>query len=164
MPGDLARRADAEAIVAAILGRHARLDAVVGAAGVNVTPRMWSELSAADMDYLLDGNLRSQMYTVAAALPGAPLAVLSGPGFARDLAAGLPTAVVLAAPEMERARRLAATLATPRLRVYASDDPVGVQVGGALKNVVAIACGVVMGRGLGESASAAPLPSSTPSA
>ena len=56
---------------------------------------------------------------------------------------------------MERARHLAATLATPRLRVYASDDPVGVQVGGALKNVVAIACGVVMGRGLGESARAA---------
>ena len=49
MPGDLARRADAEAIVAAILGRHARLDAVVGAAGVNVTPRMWSELSAAEI-------------------------------------------------------------------------------------------------------------------
>jgi len=69
MPGDLARRADAEAIVAAILARHARLDAVVGAAGVNVTRRMWSELTPADMDYLLDGNLRSQMYTVAAALP-----------------------------------------------------------------------------------------------
>lgn len=69
MPGDLARRADAEAIAAAILARHGRLDAVVGAAGVNVTKRMWSEVSAADMDHVLDGNLRSQMYTVAAALP-----------------------------------------------------------------------------------------------
>lgn len=69
MPGDLSKRAEAEAIVAAIKRKHDRLDVVVGAAGVNVTKRMWSELTAADMDYLLDGNLRNQMYTVAAALP-----------------------------------------------------------------------------------------------
>ena len=99
------------------------------------------------------GRLPSE--AVAAALPGAPLAVLSGPGFARDVARGLPTAVVLAATGMDRARRLAAAVATSRLRVYASDDVVGVQVGGALKNVVAIACGIVAGRGLGESARAA---------
>lgn len=69
MPGDLSRRAKAEAIVAAIVKKSGRLDAVVGAAGVNVTRRMWSQLSAEDMDALLDGNLRNQMYTVAAALP-----------------------------------------------------------------------------------------------
>jgi NADP-dependent 3-hydroxy acid dehydrogenase YdfG len=68
-PADLARRDEAESAVAATLSRHGRLDAVVGAAGVNVTKRMWSELSAEDMDHVLDGNLRSQMYTVAAALP-----------------------------------------------------------------------------------------------
>jgi len=62
---------------------------------------------------------------------------------------------VLAAPEMERARRLAATLATPRLRVYASDDPVGVQVGGALKNVMAVATGIADGLELGNNARAA---------
>ena len=92
---------------------------------------------------------------VAASLPHAAIAVLSGPSFARDVALGLPTAVVLAAAAMETARMLAARLATPRLRIYAGDDPVGVQVGGALKNVVAIACGIVVGRGLGESARAA---------
>jgi NADP-dependent 3-hydroxy acid dehydrogenase YdfG len=69
VPADLARRADADAVVSAALGRRGRLDAVVGAAGVNVTQRMWSQLSAGDMDHVLDGNLRSQMYTVAAALP-----------------------------------------------------------------------------------------------
>jgi NADP-dependent 3-hydroxy acid dehydrogenase YdfG len=69
LPGDLSDRRVAEAIVAETQARLGRIDAVVGAAGVNVTPRMWSELSAADMDFLLDGNLRSQMYTVAAALP-----------------------------------------------------------------------------------------------
>jgi NADP-dependent 3-hydroxy acid dehydrogenase YdfG len=69
MPGDLSDRATAERIAAAIHTRHGRLDCVVGAAGVNVKQRMWSELSPADMDGLLDGNLRNQMYTVAAALP-----------------------------------------------------------------------------------------------
>jgi NADP-dependent 3-hydroxy acid dehydrogenase YdfG len=69
MAGDLSKRSKAEAIVAAIVKKFGRLDAVVGAAGVNVTKRMWSELSAEDMDALLDGNLRNQMYTVAAALP-----------------------------------------------------------------------------------------------
>jgi glycerol-3-phosphate dehydrogenase (NAD(P)+) len=87
--------------------------------------------------------------------PDASLAVLSGPSFAHDVARDLPTAVVLAAPRLEDSRRLAARLATPRFRIYASDDVVGVQVGGALKNVIAIACGIVIGRGLGESARAA---------
>jgi glycerol-3-phosphate dehydrogenase (NAD(P)+) len=93
--------------------------------------------------------------TIAAAIPGCPLAVLSGPSFAADMARGLPTAVVLAAETIDRARSLAARLATPKLRIYASDDPIGVQVGGALKNVMAIACGIVAGRGLGDSARAA---------
>ena len=92
---------------------------------------------------------------IGAALPGTIIATLSGPSFARDVALGLPTAVVLAAARADDALALAARLATPLLRVYASDDPVGVQIGGALKNVIAIACGIVVGRGLGESARAA---------
>jgi glycerol-3-phosphate dehydrogenase (NAD(P)+) len=92
---------------------------------------------------------------VAELRPRTRLAVLSGPSFAHDIARELPTAVVLAAERIEEARALAATLATPALRIYASDDPRGVQIGGALKNVVAIACGIVIGRGLGESARAA---------
>ncbi|WP_448582949.1 NAD(P)H-dependent glycerol-3-phosphate dehydrogenase [Thermaurantiacus sp.] len=87
--------------------------------------------------------------------PGVPLAVLSGPSFAADVAAGLPTAVTLAAPSLAEARDLAKRLARPGLRPYASDDMVGAEVGGAIKNVLAIACGVVVGAGLGDSARAA---------
>src|SRR3954469_10176915 len=90
----------------------------------------------------------------AEALPGAPLAILSGPSFARDVARGLPTAVTIAA-EGDLATRLQAALGGPSFRPYASDDPVGVALGGAAKNVYAIACGVVEGMGLGENARAA---------
>ena len=68
-PGDLSKIEVAQRLVADIVTRHGRLDVVVGAAGVNVTPRMWSQLTPANMDYLLDGNLRNQMYTVLATLP-----------------------------------------------------------------------------------------------
>ena len=92
---------------------------------------------------------------LAECVPHAPIAILTGPSFASDVASGLPTAVTLAAREMEQANALAQALATPHFRVYASDDVVGAQVGGAVKNVIAIACGIVIGRGLGESARAA---------
>ncbi len=88
-------------------------------------------------------------------LPGAPLAVLSGPTFAAEVARGLPTAVTLAAPSPELGRRLAAAIATANFRPYLSDDLVGAQIGGAVKNVIAIACGIVAGRGLGDNARAA---------
>jgi glycerol-3-phosphate dehydrogenase (NAD(P)+) len=81
--------------------------------------------------------------------------VLSGPGFAEDVAKGLPTAVTLAARSLDVARPVAAALSLPAFRPYVSDDLTGVQVGGAVKNVLAIACGIVAGRGLGESARAA---------
>ncbi|MFE1598595.1 NAD(P)H-dependent glycerol-3-phosphate dehydrogenase [Methylobacterium sp. ID0610] len=87
--------------------------------------------------------------------PGAALAVLSGPSFAADVARGLPTAVTLAAPEPGLAAALAASLSGPSLRVYHGTDMRGVEIGGAAKNVLAIACGAVIGRGLGESARAA---------
>ena len=88
-------------------------------------------------------------------LPYRPLSVLSGPGFAADIAKGLPTAVTIAAHALETAHYVADRLATPSFRPYASTDVAGVELGGALKNVVAIACGVVAGRRLGESARAA---------
>ena len=81
--------------------------------------------------------------------------VLSGPSFASDVAHGLPTAVTLAARTLELARPVAEALNTSTFRPYISDDLVGVQVGGAVKNVLAIACGIVTGHGLGESARAA---------
>jgi glycerol-3-phosphate dehydrogenase (NAD(P)+) len=89
-----------------------------------------------------------------AVAPQAEPAVLSGPSFARDVANNLPTAVTIAA-RAEIASRLALTLGRPAFRPYASEDLVGVALGGAAKNVYAIACGIVEGRGLGESARAA---------
>lgn len=89
------------------------------------------------------------------ACPDAEPMVLSGPSFASDVARGLPTAVTLAARSIELARPAAEALSLPSFRPYVSDDLVGVQVGGAVKNVLAIACGIVTGRGLGESARAA---------
>jgi glycerol-3-phosphate dehydrogenase (NAD(P)+) len=86
--------------------------------------------------------------------PGRTIAMLSGPSFAREVAAGLPSAVTIAAPG-EVAGRLQATLSTPSFRPYASDDVTGVALGGAAKNVYAIACGVVEGMNLGENARAA---------
>jgi glycerol-3-phosphate dehydrogenase (NAD(P)+) len=81
-------------------------------------------------------------------------AVLSGPSFAKDAAQGLPTAVTIAA-RLDVAERLQASLSHATFRPYASDDLVGVALGGAAKNVYAIACGIVEGMGLGESARAA---------
>lgn len=87
--------------------------------------------------------------------PGHPVAALSGPSFAADVARGLPTAVTLAAEDAGMAKRLAAQLSTPALRLYSTDDLVGVEIGGALKNVLAIAAGATTGAGLGASAAAA---------
>ena len=86
---------------------------------------------------------------------GAPCAALSGPSFALEVARGLPTAVTLAAADTGLARNLARELHQPRLRVYYSDDLVGVEVCGAVKNVMAIATGIADGLGLGQNARAA---------
>lgn len=91
----------------------------------------------------------------AAVRPNAPVAILSGPSFAEDVARGLPTAVTLAAREAPVAAALAAALSGPSFRLYHGTDVRGVEIGGAAKNVLAIACGIVQGRGLGESAKAA---------
>lgn len=88
-------------------------------------------------------------------VPDMPIAVLSGPSFAADVARNLPTAVTLAAVDPNLAARLAASLSGPALRVYHADDVRGVEIGGAGKNVLAIASGIVAGRGLGDSARAA---------
>jgi len=84
-----------------------------------------------------------------------PHGVLSGPSFAQEVAAGLPTALTLAAQDAAFAQEMAARLHAPRLRIYASDDVVGVEVGGAVKNVMAIAAGICDGMGFGHNARAA---------
>ena len=83
------------------------------------------------------------------------VALLSGPGFAADIVRGLPTAMTLASEDVDAAERIAARLSGNAFRLYASTDVTGVEIGGSLKNVLAIACGIVEGRGLGESARAA---------
>lgn len=98
------------------------------------------------------GLLMSEV--VADVRPDAPVAVLSGPTFAHEVAQGLPTAITLACGDAELARTLAARIARPAFRPYVSDDVIGAEIGGAVKNVLAIACGIAEGAGLGLNARA----------
>ncbi|HUZ72887.1 MAG TPA: NAD(P)H-dependent glycerol-3-phosphate dehydrogenase [Stellaceae bacterium] len=98
------------------------------------------------------GALLSEV--LAETLPAAPLAVLSGPTFAAEVARGLPTAVTLACRDAALGQRLVTALGSRTFRPYLAADPVGAEIGGAVKNVLAIACGIVLGRGLGENARA----------
>jgi glycerol-3-phosphate dehydrogenase (NAD(P)+) len=84
-----------------------------------------------------------------------PIGVLSGPSFAQEVAAGQPAAITIAFPNMDDAARIQAEFTTPTLRLYRNDDVPGVELGGALKNVIAIAAGAVAGSGLGHNATAA---------
>ena len=87
--------------------------------------------------------------------PKAPAALLTGPSFAQDIARGLPTALTLACADPALGLALQKQLSNPTLRLYRTTDTIRASLGGALKNVVAIACGAAMGAGLGESARAA---------
>ncbi|NNE84791.1 MAG: NAD(P)-dependent glycerol-3-phosphate dehydrogenase [Alphaproteobacteria bacterium] len=99
------------------------------------------------------GKLLSEAISETA--PNITIAVLSGPTFADEVARGLPTAVTLACENLDVANGLAEALGTPTFRPYMSGDVVGAQIGGAVKNVIAIACGIIDGRGLGQNARAA---------
>ncbi len=99
------------------------------------------------------GKLMSNV--VEETLPQVVPAILSGPSFASDVARGLPTAVTLACRQEEPAKALVEAIGAPTFRPYWTADLIGAQIGGALKNVLAIACGIVDGKGLGESARAA---------
>ncbi|MCF8503682.1 MAG: NAD(P)-dependent glycerol-3-phosphate dehydrogenase [Caulobacter sp.] len=101
------------------------------------------------------GTLQLMTQVLAETVPQASPAVLSGPSFAGEVARGLPTAVTLACPDEDLGRALAEAIATPTFRPYLSIDMIGAEAGGAIKNVLAIACGIVEGKGLGRSAHAA---------
>jgi len=101
------------------------------------------------------GTLCLMTEVLAQAIPDAAPAVLSGPSFAGEVARGLPTAVTLACPDEDLGRALAEAIATPTFRPYLAPDMIGAEAGGAIKNVLAIACGIVEGKGLGRSAHAA---------
>ena len=99
------------------------------------------------------GKLLSEV--VREEVPYADVSVLTGPTFASDIARGLPSAATIAADDMDKARMLQSDLSSKTLRLYATDDIMGAQIGGAIKNVIAIACGIIEGMHLGDSARAA---------
>jgi glycerol-3-phosphate dehydrogenase (NAD(P)+) len=101
------------------------------------------------------GSLKLMTQVLAETIPDAPAAVLSGPSFAADVSRGLPTAVTLACEDARLGEALMGTLSAPGFRPYLATDLIGAEVGGAIKNVLAIACGLCEGRGLGKSAHAA---------
>jgi len=101
------------------------------------------------------GSLEGPTGLIARNCPGLAPAILTGPSFAADIARGLPTALTLACEDAALGATLQEELSVPTLRLYLSADPLGAELGGALKNVIAIAAGVVIGAGLGESARAA---------
>lgn len=101
------------------------------------------------------GSLALMTEVLHAEIPDAGAAVLSGPGFAKDVARGLPTATTVASRDAALAQRVVATIGLPTFRPYVADDLVGAEIGGAVKNVIAIACGVAQGRQLGDGARAA---------
>jgi glycerol-3-phosphate dehydrogenase (NAD(P)+) len=101
------------------------------------------------------GSLKTMSEVAGEIMPQSPIAVLSGPSFAAEAARGLPTAVAIASRDAALAGVFVAALGSARFRPYSSADPIGVEIGGAVKNVLAIACGIVEGRGLGDNARAA---------
>ena len=148
--GDLTRAADADAVLLVVPAQFLRetcaalapawragVPAVICAKGIErETSALMSEI-------------------VAETLPGAPIAVLSGPSFAAEVALAHPTAVTLAARDAGVAADVTGALGAPTFRIYRSDDVIGAEIGGAVKNVLAIACGIVEGKGLGDNARAA---------
>ena len=149
--GDLAEAIDgAESILLVTPAQHTR------AVAAELAPHLPESVPAVICAKGIEQGTGKLMSEVLAELsPGRALAVLSGPTFAGEVARGLPTAVTLAAEAEGLGRRLVETLGGRHFRPYWSPDVVGAQIGGAVKNVLAIACGIVEGRGLGDNARAA---------
>jgi len=147
---DLADAAKSELILAVPPAQHMR--AVLRAVRPNLSPGQPLVLCAKGVER---GSLALMTDVLAEEIPDVAPAVLSGPGFAKDVARGLPTATTIASPDPEVAERIVATVGIPTFRPYVADDLIGAEIGGAVKNVIAIACGVAEGRKLGDGARAA---------
>ncbi|VVS96011.1 Glycerol-3-phosphate dehydrogenase (NAD(P)+) [Sphingomonas sp. EC-HK361] len=145
--GSLGELAGCDALLVVAPAQHVR--AVLAETAVGATPLVLCAKGIEAGTRMLVGEVAAQIH------PRAPIAVLSGPTFAHEVAAGQPTAVTLACEDADLQRALADRLAGPAFRPYASDDVIGAEIGGAVKNVLAIACGVVEGAGLGQNARAA---------
>ncbi len=144
---DLADLADADFLLLTVPAQSLR--GVLTALAPGETPLV---LCAKGLEQATDLRLSEVAHAVH---PGRPVAVLSGPNFAREVALGLPAATTLGCIDAARGATIAGLLSSPQFRVYWTDDLIGVEIGGAFKNVLAIAAGMVTGRGLGENAAAA---------
>jgi glycerol-3-phosphate dehydrogenase (NAD(P)+) len=145
--GSLADLAALDALLVVAPAQHVR--AVLTEIAADDTPLVLCAKGIEARTGLLVGEVAAQVH------PAARIAVLSGPTFAHEVAKGLPTAVTLACADEALGERLADRLAGPGFRTYASPDVIGAEIGGAVKNVLAVACGVVEGAGLGLNARAA---------
>lgn len=146
---DLARALDADAVLYAQPAQHFRSFCR------NAAP-LWKGAALVIAAKGIECETGALLNEIAAeALSAAPTIILSGPSFAAEAARGLPTAVALAGDRADLVEALMSALAHGAFRPYGSDDPTGVEVAGAVKNVLAIACGIVLGKGLGENARAA---------
>ncbi|MGI9417872.1 MAG: NAD(P)H-dependent glycerol-3-phosphate dehydrogenase [Geminicoccaceae bacterium] len=144
---DLAETADADAILLVVPAQT-----VAEIAGTLSPGRQPLAVCAKGLERRTDRRLSKVINDRS---PGRPVAALSGPNFAREVALGLPAAATLACPDEALGRELAASMSNERFRLYWTNDLIGVEIGGAIKNVLAIAAGMVAGKGLGENAKAA---------
>jgi glycerol-3-phosphate dehydrogenase (NAD(P)+) len=147
---DMAHLADCDAILAVAPAQHLR--ATLRTLAKHLAPGVNIALCAKGIER---GTLKLMTQVLAEEAPSASPAVLSGPSFAADVARGLPTAVTLACPDRATGDAWMRSIGRPHFRTYWSDDLGGAEAGGAIKNVLAIACGVCEGMGLGRSAHAA---------
>lgn len=148
--GDLVQLKDCDALVLAVPAQTLRHFAEMIRHSLPLTAPL---VIAAKGIEISTGLLPSDV--LAELLPGRPLAILSGPNFASEVARGLPAASTLACADESLGAALVQRLGRPTFRPYLSDDVTGAQIGGAVKNVLAIACGIVIGRKLGDNARAA---------
>ncbi|MBD8678068.1 NAD(P)H-dependent glycerol-3-phosphate dehydrogenase [Sphingomonas sp. CFBP 13720] len=144
--GDVRDLASADALLVVVPAQHVR--AVLSTIDVGTRALVLCAKGIEAGSRMLVGEVAQAVH------PQAPVAVLSGPTFAHEVAGGKPTAVTLACADPVLRARLAERIAAPAFRPYASDDVTGAEIGGAVKNVLAIACGVVDGAGLGQNARA----------
>lgn len=147
---DLAALASSDAILAVVPAQHLR--ASLARLAPLLADGLPLVLCAKGVE---QGSLALMTAVAAQAAPRARLAVLSGPGFAKDVARGLPTATTIACADEALGQALVGALGGPMFRPYWTDDLVGAEIGGAVKNVIAIACGIAEGRKLGDGARAA---------
>jgi glycerol-3-phosphate dehydrogenase (NAD(P)+) len=148
--GSLAIVAQSDVLLMVVPAQHVR--SVAGELKRHIRPGQPMVLCSKGIEQAT-GRLMGDV--VAEVVPGATRAVLSGPSFAADVARDLPTALTIACADAALGRLLAERLGSGKLRLYWTSDVIGVELGGALKNVLAIAAGIVDGQGLGASAHAA---------